>query len=74
MGIYYREHPCGCVTAGTSYEPHSDSPWIERSCEKKHTVEELLTIDSSSEQAKVDEDLCHRLGLTPERLRDIRGI
>lgn len=73
MGIYYKEHSCGCVTAGSSYEPHSDCPWIEKSCEKKHTLKELIGIDEHLNQAAADQDLCNRLGLTPERLQEIRG-
>ncbi len=30
-------------------------------------------IDWDKEQAAADQDLCNRLGLTPERLKEIRG-
>lgn len=73
MGIYYQDHPCGCITAGTSYEPYGDSPWIHKSCDKKCTMSQLTAVDTKKLQDKADKELCDRLGITSERLEFIRG-
>ena len=76
MGIYTREHPCGCVTSQGSWEVGYNPYWFEKRCEKN----EKCSLSSSAlkeaderKRKEEDADLMKRLGLTQERLLEIRN-
>lgn len=79
MGIFYETYPCGCETVWTSLSFPEDDERIEKSCGLHKSAAELHVRVKAEEptdaekQTKADRDLCDRLGLTTERLQEIRG-
>ena len=79
MGIYYKDHECGCVTACSTY---GNGAWLHKPCSKHEADVNGLYEEIKAEAVKAaetrrreeDMDLCLRLGLTPERLAELRDV
>ena len=76
MGIYYKDHKCGCVTAGSTC---GNGSWLHKACSRHpadiKSLHKEITDDATkagdARRIEEDIDLCLRLGLTPERLQEL---